>query len=219
MKQVQFIRRVLKPAVFLLALIPAALLLRDGLTGGLGVNPIEEITHRTGTWTLTFLMFTLAVTPARRVLRLNALIHLRRMLGLFAFFYASLHFLTYIVLDQFFLLTAIIDDIAERPYITVGFTSFVLLIPLAATSTNRMVKRLGGKRWQRLHRLVYVAAAGGVLHFLWQIKADARRPLIYAAVLAVLLGYRLWAKRERARKVVQRRHRETAEDARGAVVP
>ena len=218
MTQVQFVRRVLKPAAFVVSLIPAALLLKDGLAGGLGVNPIEEITHRTGTWTLTFLMFTLAVTPARRVLRLNALIHLRRMLGLFAFSYACLHFLTYIVLDQFFALAAIIDDIAERPYITVGFTSFVLLIPLALTSTNKMVRRLGGKRWQRLHRLVYVAAAGGVVHFLWQIKADSRRPLIYAAVLAVLLGYRLWARRERAKNVVQR-DRETAEGNRSAVVP
>ena len=122
------------------------------------------------------------------------------MLGLFAFFYASLHFLTYILLDQFFELSAIIDDITKRTYITVGFLSFTLLVPLAATSTKRMVKRLGGKRWQNLHRLIYVASAGGVLHFLWQVKADARRPVIYGLVLLALLGFRLWEQRSQRRR-------------------
>ncbi len=200
MTQVQFIRRVLKPAVFIIALIPAALLVRDFLQGDLGANPIEEITHRTGTWALTFLMITLSVTPVRRLLGIGALVHLRRMLGLFAFFYVSLHFLTYIVLDQFFELPAIVDDIAKRPYITVGFASFLMLIPLALTSTNRMVKRLGGRRWQRLHRLIYVAAAGGVLHFLWQVKVEEPRPIIYGLILVVLLGYRIWEQRVQARR-------------------
>lgn len=200
MTQVQFIRRVLKPAVFIIALIPAALLVRDFFQGDLGANPIEEITHRTGTWALTFLMITLSVTPMRRLLGIGALVHLRRMLGLFAFFYVSLHFLTYIVLDQFFELPAIVDDIAKRPYITVGFASFLMLIPLALTSTNRMVKRLGGRRWQRLHRLIYVAAAGGVLHFLWQVKVEEPRPIIYGLILVVLLGYRIWEQRVQARR-------------------
>ncbi len=200
MTQVQVIRRVLKPAVFIIALIPAALLVRDFLQGDLGANPIEEITHRTGTWALTFLMITLSVTPVRRLLGIGALVHLRRMLGLFAFFYVSLHFLTYIVLDQFFQLPAIVDDIAKRPYITVGFASFLMLIPLALTSTNRMVKRLGGRRWQRLHRLIYVAAAGGVLHFLWQVKVEEPRPIIYGLILVVLLGYRIREQRLQARK-------------------
>ena len=200
MTQVQFIRRVLKPAVFIIALIPAALLVRDFLQGDLGANPIEEITHRTGTWALTFLMITLSVTPVRRLLGIGALVHLRRMLGLFAFFYVSLHFLTYIVLDQFFELPAIVDDIAKRPYITVGFASFLMLIPLVLTSTNRMVKRLGGRRWQRLHRLIYVAAAGGVLHFLWQVKVEEPRPIIYGLILVVLLGYRIWEQRVQTRR-------------------
>ena len=208
MKKTEWIRRVLKPAVFFLSLVPAGSLVFAGFSGGLGANPIEEITHRTGTWALTFLMITLAVRPARRLPRLNALIQVRRMLGLFAFFYASLHFLTYILLDQFFELSAIIDDIAKRPYITVGFLSFILLVPLAVTSTKGMVKRLGGKRWQNLHRLIYVASAGGVLHFLWQVKADARRPVIYGLVLIALLGFRLWEQRSQRRRSVRGGHRE-----------
>ncbi len=204
MTPTQWVRRVLKPAAFLLALLPAGVLLRDFLADGLGANPIETITHRTGIWTLTFLMITLAVTPVRRLLGVGALVQMRRMLGLFAFFYASLHFLTYVVLDQFFAWGAIVEDIAKRPYITVGFASFVLLIPLAATSTDAMVRRLGGKRWQRLHRLVYVAAAGGVLHFLWQVKADTRRPFIYGVVLVVLLAFRLRRRRRRRRRAPTR---------------
>ena len=200
MKPAHLARRALKPAVFILSLVPFGLLVRDGLWGDLGANPIEEITHRTGTWTLTFLLITLSVTPARRLPGLNRLIQVRRMLGLFAFFYASLHFLTYLALDQFFAFGAIIEDIAERPYITAGFTAFVLLIPLALTSTNAMIRRLGGKRWRRLHRLVYVAAAVGVLHFVWLTKADYRRPTIYAAVLLFLLGYRVWYRYRRSRR-------------------
>lgn len=195
MNQVQFIRRVIKPTVFVLSLLPFAWLVRAAFSGGLGANPIEEITHTTGTWALTYLMLTLTISPARRLLNLNGLIHLRRMVGLFAFFYASLHFLTYFTLDQYFDFEAIIEDIAKRPYITIGFVAFSLLVPLAVTSTNRMIKRLGGKRWRRLHRLVYVAAAGGVLHYLWQVKVEERGPLIYGAILVSLLGWRLYDRR------------------------
>jgi sulfoxide reductase heme-binding subunit YedZ len=198
--RLRWVRRVVKPAVFVLAAVPAVLLVRDGLRGGLGANPIEEITRRTGTWGITFLMITLAVTPLRRLLGMAVLIRFRRMLGLWSFFYLSLHFLTYVALDQFFAWSAIVEDVAKRPYISVGFTSFVLLVPLAVTSTKGMVRRLGGRRWQRLHRLVYVAAAGGVLHFLWQVKVEEARPVIYALVFVVLLGYRLLAQRVRGRR-------------------
>jgi len=157
----------------------------------LGANPIEEITHRTGWWTLAFLMLTLAVTPVRQITGLGWLIKLRRMLGLFAFFYASLHFAIYLGLDQFFALNYILEDIAERPYITVGFAALLILIPLAVTSTKRMVKRMGGRRWSRLHKLVYLAAALGVLHSLWLVKADIREPAIFAGLLTVLFGYRI----------------------------
>ncbi|MGD8698472.1 MAG: protein-methionine-sulfoxide reductase heme-binding subunit MsrQ [Gemmatimonadales bacterium] len=186
----RLIERAFRTAVFLLALTPFALLVRDSLTGGLGTNPIEALTHRTGWWALTFLMLTLSVTPIRRIVAWGPLIKLRRTFGLFAFFYATLHFGVYIGLDQFFAFGYIWEDIAERPYITVGFTALLLLVPLAATSTKRMVKRLGGRRWNRLHKLAYVAPVLGVLHFLWLVKADAREPLIFAAILAVLLGYR-----------------------------
>ena len=186
------LRFVIKPVVFLAALVPAALLVRGGIQNDLGANPIETITHQTGLWTLRFLMITLAVTPVRRITGWHAVIRLRRMLGLFGFFYACLHFLTYLVLDQFFAFDAIVADIAKRPYITVGFTGFVLLIPLAATSTAGMIRRLG-KRWQRLHRLIYVAAFCGVLHYLWLVKADLRDPRVYSITLAVLLGIRVVA--------------------------
>lgn len=186
----ELLRRALKPAVFLLCLLPFLLLLFDALTDSLGAEPIEEITHRTGRWGLRFLLITLAVTPFRRLTGFNRIIRYRRMLGLFAFFYATMHFLTYIVLDQFFGFSYILEDIAERPYITVGFTSWLLLIPLAITSTDAWIRRLG-KRWAKLHRLVYVAALGGILHFLWLVKADLRRPIIYGSILVVLLGLRL----------------------------
>ena len=179
-----------KPLIFLICLIPLARLIFLGFTGGLGANPIEFVTRSTGTWTLTGLMITLAVTPLRRLTGYNALIRYRRMLGLFSFFYASLHFTTYIWLDQFFSLPDILKDIYKRPFITVGFVAFVLLIPLAATSTNAMMRRLG-KRWQQLHRLVYLIGALGVLHYVWLVKKDLTQPLIYGAVLLVLLALRI----------------------------
>ena len=185
------VRRI-KPWVFAACLIPLVLLLWRGFTGGLTANPIEDITHRTGDWTLRFLLIALAITPLRRLTGWAALASFRRMLGLFAFFYVLLHFSTYLVLDFFFAFDLIFDDIVERRYITAGFTGFLLLIPLALTSTKRMIRRLGGARWKRLHRLVYVAAIAGVVHYFWLVKIDIREPLIYAAVLAVLLGVRVW---------------------------
>jgi len=193
------LRHVVKPLVWLLCLAPAAQLAYDAYAGGLGVNPIEEVTHRTGRWALILLLVTLAVTPVRRLTGWHQAVQLRRTLGLFAFAYAVLHFLTYVVLDQFFALGYIIEDIAERPYITVGFAAFLLLIPLAATSTTRAIRRLG-RNWGRLHRLVYLAATLALLHFLWLVKAPAiGRPLRYGAVLALLLGSRIvFALRRRA---------------------
>jgi sulfoxide reductase heme-binding subunit YedZ len=185
-------RPVLRAGVFGAGLMPLVVLAWQALTNNLGANPIDEITDTTGIWTLRFLLITLAVTPMRRLTGWNRLIQLRRMLGLFAFFYGSLHFLTYIWLDQFFVVEDIIADVMERPFITVGFTSFVLLLPLAITSTTAMIKRLGGKWWQRLHRLVYAIAIGGVVHYLWLVKADIQQPLIYGGILGVLLTFRLW---------------------------
>jgi methionine sulfoxide reductase heme-binding subunit len=182
--------RAVKPFVFTACLVPAALLVWDGLHANLGVNPIETITHATGDWTLRLLVITLAITPARRVLGWNALIRFRRMVGLFAFFYATLHLLTYLWLDQFFSWSSIVKDIEKRPFITVGFTAFVILVPLAATSTAGMIRRLGGRAWRRLHQLVYVAAIAGVCHYWWLVKADIRRPMRYAAIVAILLAYR-----------------------------
>jgi len=185
--------RILKALVFLLCLVPLAKLALEifGVAGmSLGANPIEELIHRLGIWGLNFLLITLAVTPLRRLTGKSWLLRFRRMLGLFAFFYVLMHFLTYAGLDQRFDLSVIFEDIAERPFITVGFTAFLLLIPLAATSTNAMMKRLG-RRWQKLHRLVYVSAILGVVHFYWQVKLDTLEALVYAAILAVLLGYRL----------------------------
>ncbi len=188
----------LKAATFVVCLAPLGLLIWRGFTGGLTANPIEFITHTTGWWTLAFLMITLAVTPLRRLLDMPWLLRLRRMLGLYVFFYASLHFLTWLVVDQFFDWQAIVKDIAKRPYITVGFSAFFLLLPLAATSTNAMVRRLGAARWQSLHRLVYVIAILGVVHFWWLVKKDIREPALFAMILTVLLGARLvvmWRKR------------------------
>ena len=180
-----------KTAVFLSSLYPLIRLAWLAANDSLGANPIEFITRSTGTWTLVFLMLTLAITPLRRILSFPDLIKFRRMLGLFAFFYASLHFTTYFWLDQFFDLMGILLDVMKRPFITVGFLSFVLMVPLALTSTSGMIRRLGGRRWQWLHRLVYPVAVGGVIHYLWLVKADLREPLIYAAVLALLLGFRM----------------------------
>jgi sulfoxide reductase heme-binding subunit YedZ len=188
----------IKAALFVVCLMPFGLLIWRGFNGGLTANPIEFITHTTGWWTLAFLLITLSVTPLRRLLDMPWLLRLRRMLGLYAFFYASLHFLTWLVVDQFFDWGAIVKDIVKRPYITVGFSAFVLLLPLAATSTNAMVRRLGAARWQALHRVVYLIAILGVVHFWWLVKKDIREPLIFALVLAVLLAARLvfaWRKR------------------------
>lgn len=189
----------IKAGVFAACLMPLALLIWRGFNGGLTANPIEFVTHTTGWWTLTFLLITLAVTPVRRLLDLPWLLRLRRMLGLFAFFYACMHFLTWLVVDQFFDWDAIVKDIFKRPYITVGFSAFVLLLPLAATSTNAMVRWLGAARWQALHRSVYVIGVLGVVHFWWLVKKDIREPLAFAAVLALLLAARLvFARRKRA---------------------
>lgn len=181
-----------KPVVFLLCLLPLAALGWRAFHGELTANPIEFITHATGDWTLRFLVITLCVTPFRKILRLPELIHFRRMLGLFAFFYACLHFTTYIWLDKFFDLSEMWKDIAKRKYITVGFTAFLLLIPLAVTSTAGWIRRLGGKRWQQLHRLIYFSAALGVIHYYWLVKSAVIRPLTYGAIVTVLLLWRLF---------------------------
>lgn len=181
--------RLLKPAVWTGGLLPLAFLLFRSLTDGLGAEPIEEITHRTGSAAITLLMATLAVTPARRLTGWNGVIAARRPLGLFAFFYACLHFVVYLF-DQWFAWEYILEDIAERPYVTVGFTALLLMVPLAVTSTRGWIRRMG-KGWQKLHRLVYLAAGLAVVHFLWLVKADLREPLVYAAVFAALMAFRL----------------------------
>lgn len=199
MRAVTFVRRIAKPVLFLLCLMPAARLLAGAfdIAGiSLGADPVEEILETCGKWTLNFLIVTLCVTPLRQLTGFNDLIRFRRMLGLFAFTYACLHFLSYLVLDRGLELGTVLEDVAKRPYITIGFTALLLLVPLAVTSTNRMMRKLG-RRWQKLHRLVYVIAILGVWHFYWQVKADVRDPLFYAAALAVLLGYRFWRARLR----------------------
>src|SRR6266699_5632344 len=183
--------RYLKPAIFLACLAPLANLVWNALHAQLGANPIEKITHTTGDCTLTFLLITLSISPLRKLTRQYWLIGLRRMLGLFAFFYGSLHLMTYVWLDKFFDVHAMLHDIAKRRFITAGMTAWSLMLPLALTSTTGWIRRLGGKRWQKLHRLIYFSAAAGVIHFIWLVKADLRRPLTYGAVLAVLLAYRL----------------------------
>jgi sulfoxide reductase heme-binding subunit YedZ len=180
-----------KPPVFLLCLVPLGMLAGRAFTGNLGANPVEFIQHSTGDWTLRFLVFTLSITPLRKLLKLPDLIRFRRMLGLFAFFYACLHFLTYLGADQSFDLSAISKDVVKRPFITVGFTAFVLLIPLAITSTAGWIRRLGGRRWQMLHRAIYISAICGVIHYYWLVKSAVLRPLTYAAIVAVLLLWRL----------------------------
>jgi len=194
MTPTQWMTRVIKPAVFVLCLVPLAILVWDGFTHHLGANPVEKLNHRTGIWTLRLLLITLAVTPLRRLTGWNLLIRLRRMLGLYTFFYACLHFSTWLVFDHFFDIHEIVKDIVKRPYITVGFSAFVMLIPLAVTSTNNWVRRLGS-RWAKLHQLVYVIATAGVLHYLWLVKADVRDPVIYGLILAGLLVYRAWIRR------------------------
>ncbi len=188
--------RLAKSALFFVCMVPAARLLLEtfGVAGlSLGANPVESLLHRLGIWGLNFLLITLAITPLRFISGWNWLVRFRRMLGLFAFFYVLMHFMVYAGLDQRFDLQAIFEDIAERPYITIGFTALVLLVPLALTSTNGMMRRLGA-RWKKLHRLVYIIAILGVWHFYWQVKLDTLEAVLYAAALAMLLGYRLWRK-------------------------
>ena len=180
-----------KVGVFFLSLGPIGWLVWKGWRAELTANPIEFITHETGDWTLIFLILTLAVTPARKLLRQPALIRFRRMLGLFAFFYACLHFSIFFVFDHFFNVAAMLDDVVERKYITAGFLGFVLLMPLAVTSTAGWIRRLGGKRWHRLHQLIYITATAGVVHFLWLVKSDIRRPTQYGVAVGILLLYRL----------------------------
>jgi sulfoxide reductase heme-binding subunit YedZ len=189
LKDIKFAKFVL----FINALVPLALLAWDAYHHRLGANPLEFITHTTGTLTLVFLVISLAVTPLRKILGLPWMIKFRRMTGLYAFFYGALHLLTYLWFDKVFNLGAVVDDTVKRPFILFGMLSFFLMVPLAITSTNSMIKRLGGKRWNQLHRLVYVAAIAGVVHYWMLVKADIRIPLIFAAVIAALLGYRVLA--------------------------
>lgn len=189
----------LRPLVFIACLIPAGALVVGLFTSSLGANPVEKITHETGEWGLRLLLITLALTPLRRVFKWSGLFGYRRMLGLFSFFYVSLHFLTWLVFDHSFELGSIIEDIVERPYITVGFSAFVLLVPLAVTSFKSLQRRMG-RNWLLLHRLIYLIAALGVVHFWWLVKADVREPLIYALILTVLLGIRLYYRQRRQHK-------------------
>lgn len=193
--------RYFKPVLFLACLMPLARLVWRGLHANLGANPIETITHGTGDWTLTFLLITLSITPLRKVTKQYWMIGLRRMLGLFAFFYGCLHLMTYVWLDKFFDVHEMLADIGKRRFITAGMTAFVLMVPLALTSTKWSIRQLGGKRWQALHRLIYFSAAAGVIHYIWLVKADLRKPLEYGSVLAFLLLIRalLWARTQWAR--------------------
>ena len=191
----------IKVPVFLLCLVPAMTLLDGflyaiwhvGYPRDLTANPLEFIRNSTGFWTLVFLCVTLSISPLRRLLQRNELIRFRRMMGLFAFFYGSLHFVTYIWFEQSFDLQGTIQDVYMRPFITMGFAAFVAMIPLALTSTSGMVRRLGGKRWQLLHRLVYISAIAGVIHYYWKVKSDTTIPVRFAVIVAVLLGYRVIA--------------------------
>lgn len=208
MNTLQQIRYVWKPVVFLLCLIPATLVLTDAfeITGQLGANPIEEIQDRFGNWALRFIMITLAVTPLRRTTGWNWLPGFRRMLGLFTFFYALMHFLIWLILDRELRLSDILEDLTERPFITLGFTATVLLTALAITSFTALRRRMGQK-WQTLHNAVYLIAILGVWHYWWQVKKDITEPLIYAAVLAVLLSVRIfWRWRRKKRQLRKNRY-------------
>jgi len=175
-------------------LVPLTLLLWDVYRKQVGANPLEFATRTTGMLTLVFLLISLAVTPLRRITGLNWLTRFRRMLGLFAFFYGFLHLMTYVAFDRFFHLTTVPGDVVKRPFIAIGMTAFFLMAPLAITSTDKMVKRLGGKRWTRLHRIVYLSGIMGVLHYYMLVKSDVRLPMTFAFLLAVLLGFRIFAK-------------------------
>lgn len=183
-------RWLLKPAVFALSLLPLALLLEALLDNALGPNPVETVLHTTGDWALRFLLITLAMTPLRRFTGQGVWLRLRRMLGLFCFFYASLHFLTWLGLDREFAWSGVAEDVIKRPYVTLGFLAFILLVPLAATSTKGMMRHLGAV-WRKLHRLIYLIGVLGVAHFLWLVKADLAEPLLYGAILVALLVARL----------------------------
>jgi len=243
----QLTRLGLKPAAFLVGLTPAVILVYltwgaltghvsawPALIGTLSANPLSDITNETGVWTLRFLCITLAITPMRRVTGWNGVIRFRRMLGLFAFFYGTLHFLTYVILDRFAsldfpngiaswttargLVLSIGADIYKRPFITIGFTAFMCMVPLAATSTAGMIRRLGGRRWQALHRLIYVSAIAAVIHYWWLVKADIRRPAIYGVIVGALLAFRLYWVRVRAGSSTPAR-RAPAEKGIGNLVP
>jgi len=180
-----------KVAVFLACLVPLAALVWRGLHNNLSANAVQFVEHWTGDWTVRFLIITLAVSPLRTILKIPQLIRFRRMLGLFAFFYGCLHFTTWLWLDRYFNWSEMLKDIGKRPFITVGFTGFVLMVPLAITSTAGWIRRLGGKRWQLLHRAIYLSAIAGVVHYYWLVKSDVRKPLQYAAIVAVLLAWRI----------------------------
>ena len=198
MTRAVIITRIVKPVLYLAALLPLAWLLFALLTGLVMGDEVKFMQHVTGDTILTCLMLTLAITPLRRLTGWNELIRVRRLIGLTAFWYACLHLTTYLVFDQSLSVDEILKDIAKHPWVLVGFTAFLCLVPLAITSTTGWVRRLGGKRWQRLHRLVYVAAAAGVLHYFWLVKKDVQAPLAYGAVLLVLLGSRFWLARGRS---------------------
>jgi sulfoxide reductase heme-binding subunit YedZ len=191
--------RVVKPALFAACLVPLALLIGRALANDLTANPIQFITHRTGDWALRFLILTLAISPLRWLTGWHEVIRLRRMFGLFAFFYATLHMLTYVVLDYFFAFDLMWENLLKARYITAGMAAFVLMIPLAATSTQAMIGRLGGRRWQAVHRLVYASAIAAVVHYMWRMKVDPRTPLLYGVVLLMLLGFRVWHHYDRRR--------------------
>lgn len=199
MTRVVLVTRVIKPALYAAAVLPLAWLLFALFSGLVMGDQVKFMQHVTGDTVLTCLMLTLAVTPLRRLTGWNEIIRVRRLIGLTAFWYACLHFTTYVVFDQSLSVSEIMTDIEKHPWVLLGFTGFLCLIPLAITSTNGWVRRLGGKRWQRLHRLVYVAAAAGVLHYFWLVKKDVTYPLTYAVVLLVLLLSRLWWAADRAR--------------------
>ena len=186
--------KIAKPVAFLAGLAPITFLLYRAFTGRLSANPIQDITDQTGLWTLRLIMLTLAITPIRRLTNWQGIIRFRRMTGLFAFFYGVLHFTTYIWLDQDFDLHSILKDIPKRPFIAAGFAAFVLMLPLALTSTRKWIGRLGGRRWQLLHRLIYASAAAGAIHYIWVVKLDTTNPYRYGILLVVLLGIRIWFK-------------------------
>lgn len=210
----------LRVALVLLALVPLGKLVVDAFTGGLGVDPVAALLLRTGWWALTCLVITLAITPLRRLTGWNRIIRLRKPLGLIAFLYTTIHLLVYVVIDQGLGMSYILDDILERPFITAGFAAFLLLVPLAATSSRAAIRRIGGKRWQRIHRLIYPAALLGVLHYFWLVKLDTTMPLLYGAIVVVLLVARvLLPRRAPAREGRPRAAGRAASAERRGLVP